>query len=109
MISMTEKSLDQMGLRDLRQIMRRKAPAEAWTHFNGAAETKATFHRNPRAFGRYVFRQKIFHDVSEPDITVDLFGQTLPIPAITAPVGSFSLIGPDAEREVAAGTERSAR
>ena len=106
MISMTEKSLDQMGLRDLRQIMRRKAPAEAWTHFNGAAETKATFHRNPRAFGRYLFRQKIFHDVSEPDITVDLFGQTLPIPAITAPVGSFSLIGPDAEREVAAGTER---
>ena len=104
---MAEKSLEQMGLRDLREIMRRKAPAEAWKHFNGAAETKATFHRNPRAFRQYLFRQKIFHDVSEPDISIELFGRPLPTPAITAPVGSFSLIGKDTEREVAEGTERA--
>lgn len=104
---MTEKPLEQMGLRDLREIMRQKVPAEAWKHFNGAAETKATFHRNPRAFRQYLFRQKIFHDVSEPDISIELFGRTLPIPAITAPVGSFSLIGPDVEREVAEGSERA--
>ena len=35
----------------------------------------------------------------------ELFGHKLPMPAITAPVGSFSLIGKDAEREVAEGTE----
>ena len=104
---MTEKPLEQMGLRDLREIMRRKVPAEAWKHFNGAAETKATFHRNPRAFRQYLFRQKIFHDVAEPDLSVELFGHTLPMPAITAPVGSFSLIGKDTEREVAEGTDRA--
>jgi isopentenyl diphosphate isomerase/L-lactate dehydrogenase-like FMN-dependent dehydrogenase len=104
---MTEKSLEQMGLRDLREVMRRKVPAEAWKHFNGAAETKATFYRNPRAFRQYLFRQKIFHDVADPDISVELFGHTLPIPAITAPVGSFSLIGKDTEREVAEGTDRA--
>ncbi|MGH7873872.1 MAG: alpha-hydroxy-acid oxidizing protein [Candidatus Binatia bacterium] len=104
---MTETALEQMGLRELRGIMRQKVPAEAWKHFNGAAETKATFHRNPRAFQRYLFRQKIFHDVSEPDISVELFGQTLPTPAITAPVGSFVLISENAEREVAEGTERA--
>lgn len=104
---MTEKPLEQMGLRELRDIMRRKVPAEAWKHFNGAAETKATFRRNPRAFGRYLFRQKIFHDVAEPDISIELFGHTLPTPAITAPVGSFSLIAEEAEREVAEGTERA--
>jgi isopentenyl diphosphate isomerase/L-lactate dehydrogenase-like FMN-dependent dehydrogenase len=104
---MSEKPLEQMGLRDLRAIMRERAPAEAWIHFNGAAETKATFHRNPRAFRQYLFRQKIFHDVNEPDISVELFGGTLPTPAITAPVGSFSLISKDAEREVAEGTERA--
>ena len=95
-----------MGLRDLRGIMRQKAPAEAWEHFNGAAETKATFRRNPRAFQQYLFRQKIFHDVTDPDISVELFGHTLPTPAITAPVGSFCLISTAAEREVAEGTER---
>jgi isopentenyl diphosphate isomerase/L-lactate dehydrogenase-like FMN-dependent dehydrogenase len=104
---MTEKPLEQMGLRDLREITRHKVPAEAWKHFNGAAETKATFHRNSRAFRQYLFRQKIFHDVADPDISVELFGHTLPIPAITAPVGSFSLIGKHAEREVAEGTDRA--
>ncbi|MBM4261233.1 MAG: alpha-hydroxy-acid oxidizing protein [Deltaproteobacteria bacterium] len=101
---MNEKPLEQMGLRDLRAIMKQKAPPEAWKHFNGAAETKATFRRNPRAFHRYLFRQKIFHDISEPDISTELFGCKLPIPAITAPVGSFSLIGDNAEREVGEGT-----
>jgi len=103
---MTEKPLEQMGLRDLREIARRTMPAEAWRHFDGAAETKATFHRNPRSFQKYLFRQRIFHDVVDPDIAVELFGKTLPLPAITAPVGSFSLIGKSAEREVAEGTGR---
>ena len=104
---MTEKPLEQRGLRELREIMRQKVPVEAWKHFNGAAESKATFHRNPRAFRQYLFRQKIFHDVADPDISVELFGQTLPTPAITAPVGSFSLISDSAEGEVAEGTERA--
>jgi isopentenyl diphosphate isomerase/L-lactate dehydrogenase-like FMN-dependent dehydrogenase len=104
---MTEKPLEQMGLRDLRKIMRQKAPTEAWQHFNGAAESKATFRRNPQAFSQYLFRQKIFHDVAEPDTAVELFGKRLPIPAITAPVGSFSLIGKDAERDVAEGCDRA--
>ena len=101
---MKEKSLEQMGLRDLRALARERMPAEAWHHFNGAAETRATFYRNPRSFQKYLFRQRIFHDVSEPDISIELFGRKLPIPAITAPVGSFSLIGKETEREVAEGT-----
>jgi 4-hydroxymandelate oxidase len=101
---MTEKPLEQMGLRDLRAFARQRMPGEAWHHFNGAAETKATFHRNPRSFEKFLFRQRIFHDVTDPDLTIELFGHRLPIPAITAPVGSFSLIGKDAEQEVAEGT-----
>lgn len=101
---MTEKRLEQMGLRDLRALARERMPAEAWHHFNGAAETKATFHRNPRSFQKYLFRQRIFHDVADPDVAIELFGHKLPIPAITAPVGSFSLIGKETESQVAEGT-----
>jgi len=104
---MTEKPLEQMGLRDLRAIARQQMPVEAWHHFNGAAETKATFHRNPRVFHKYLFRQRIFHDVVDPDITTELFGRKLPLPAIVAPVGSFSLISKEAEREVAEGAGRA--
>src|ERR671919_1908926 len=103
----SEKPLEQMGLRDLRAIARQQMPPEAWHHFDGAAETRATFHRNPRSFQRYLFRQHIFHDIVDPDISIELFGQKLPIPAITAPVGSFSLIGDNTEREVAEGTDRA--
>ena len=103
---MSEKPLEQMGLRDLRAIAREQMPAEAWHHFNGGAETKATFYRNPRSFQKYLFRQRIFHDVTDPDISVELFGHQIPIPAITAPVGSFSLMGKDAERQVAEGAGR---
>ncbi len=101
---MTEKPLGQMGLRELRAVARQRMPAEAWHHFNGAAETKATFYRNPRSFNKYLFRQRIFHDVTDPDLSTELFGHRLPIPAITAPVGSFSLIDKEAEREVAEGS-----
>ena len=87
---MTEKPLEQMGLRDLRAIARRQMPPEAWHHFNGAAETKATFHRNPRSFQKYLFRQRIFHDIVNLELSTELFGRKLPIPAIVAPVGSFS-------------------
>lgn len=104
---MTEKPIEQSGLRDLREIARRTMPAEAWHHFNGAAETKATFHRNPRVFRQFMFRQRIFHEVTDPDISIELFGHKLSIPAITAPVGSFSLISEGAEREVAEGTARA--
>jgi len=104
---MTETSLEQRGLRDLRALARRRMPAEAWHHFNGAAETRATFHRNPRAFHQYLFRQRVYHDITDPDISVELFGQKLPIPAATAPVGSFSLISENAESDVAKGTGRA--
>lgn len=104
---MIDKPLAQMGLRELRAVARQRMPAEAWNHFNGAAESKATFHRNPRAFQKYLFRQRIFHDVVDPDITVELFGEKLPIPALVAPVGSFSLIGADKEREAAEGAGRA--
>ncbi len=104
---MTEKRIEQMGIRDLRGVARQQMPAEAWHHFNGAAETKATFHRNPRAFHKFLFRQRTFHDIVDPDLTIELFGQRLPMPALVAPVGSFSLIGEGAEREVAVGAGRA--
>jgi len=92
-----------MGLRDLREIAQRTMPGEAWHHFNGAAESRATFHRNTRVFRQYLFRQRLFHDVVDPDISVELFGCKLPLPVMVAPIGSFSLIGENSEREVAVG------
>lgn len=100
---MREMPLNQMGFRDLRELARRNMPAEAWEHIMGAAESRATFRRNQKAFGRFLFRQRIFHDVIDPDVTVELFGRRVPTPAFIAPIGSFTLIRGSAESEVGAG------
>lgn len=105
---MSEKPIEEMGLREIRELARARMPHEAWKHFMGAAESRATFRRNQRALQRFLFRQRIFHDVTDPDATVELFGYRLSTPAFVAPVGSFSLISETAERDVAHGAGRAA-
>ncbi|OGQ84690.1 MAG: hypothetical protein A3F90_12225 [Deltaproteobacteria bacterium RIFCSPLOWO2_12_FULL_60_19] len=97
---MVEKPLGQMSLREIRELARLRMPHEAWEHFMGAAESGATLRRNQRTFRRYLFRQKIFHDITKPDISIELFGRRIAMPAAIAPIGSFSLIGDDTERQV---------
>ncbi|MBI4527815.1 MAG: alpha-hydroxy-acid oxidizing protein [Deltaproteobacteria bacterium] len=98
-----ERSISQMGLKEMREIARQKMPREAWEHIMGAAESRATFRRNQKIFSRFLFRQKIFHEITSPDTTVELFGRRLPAPLGIAPIGSFSLIRDTAEHEVAEG------
>ncbi|TMA11943.1 MAG: alpha-hydroxy-acid oxidizing protein [Deltaproteobacteria bacterium] len=100
---MQEKPLSQMGLREIRDIARLRMSHSAWEHVMGAAESRATFRRNQKAFGRFLFRQRIFHDVTDPDTSVELFGRRLTTPAFIAPIGSFSLIGDRADHQVAEG------
>ncbi len=103
---MQEKPLAQMGLREIRELARHRMPREAWEHFMGAAESRATFRRNRRALEQILFRQRIFHEVADPDTSIELFGRRLRTAALVAPIGSFSLIGEAAERQVADGAGR---
>lgn len=96
-----------MGLREIRELARLRMADEAWKHFSGAAETGTTLRRNQKIFRRYLFRQRIFHDVTNPDTGVEFLGRRVPTPAFIAPVGSFSLIGEMAERQVAEGAGRA--
>jgi isopentenyl diphosphate isomerase/L-lactate dehydrogenase-like FMN-dependent dehydrogenase len=102
-----EKPLKAMGLREIRELARMRMPPEAWSHFMGAAESGATLRRNQRALSRYLFRQRIFHDITQTDTSIELFGRRLPIPAMIAPIGSFSLISQMAERQVAEAAGRA--
>jgi isopentenyl diphosphate isomerase/L-lactate dehydrogenase-like FMN-dependent dehydrogenase len=104
---MQEKPIDRMGLREIREIARMQVSHSAWEHIMGAAETRATFRRNQRAFGRFLFSQRIFHDVTDPDTSVELFGRKLTTPAFVAPVGSFDVIGDKANSQVAEGAGRA--
>ena len=107
MTPVVEKPIAAMGLREIRELARMRMSPEAWEHVMGAAESRATFRRNQRAFGRFLFRQRIFHDVTDPDTSVELFGRRLATPAFVAPIGSFSLIAEKADSQVAEGAGRA--
>jgi 4-hydroxymandelate oxidase len=102
-----ETPIEQMSLNDIHEAAQRMMPPEAWEYVMGAADSGSTMSRNVAAFEHFLFRQRIFHEVTEPDTSIALFGRTLPTPALIAPVGSFYRINEAAEREVAEGASRA--
>lgn len=100
---MDEKPIDQMGINEFREAARRLMPAEAWEYVMGAADSGAVRERNVAAFKNYLFQQRIFHQITDPDTSVTLFGRVVLTPAWIAPIGSFYRISATAEREVADG------
>ena len=104
---MDEKPIEQMSLNEIQDAARRMMPPEAWEYVMGAADSGSTMTRNVAAFKNLLFRQRIFHQVTDPDTSITLFGRTVPTPALVAPIGSFYRINETAEREVADGTGRA--
>ena len=100
---MDEKPIAQMGLIEMQEAARRRMPADAWEYIMGAADSGATMTRNVAAFRNFLFQQRIFHQVSDPDTSVTLFGRTVLTPAWVAPIGSFHRISETAEKKVAEG------
>lgn len=68
-----------------------------WGYVEGAAGAEDTARANRRAFRRWRLRPRMLNDVSERDISVELFGRRLPFPFLLAPVGVQSIVHRDAE------------
>ena len=70
---MDEKPIEQMGLNEIHEAAR-LMPAEAWEYVMGAADSGATMERNVAAFKKFLFQERIFHQVTDPDTSVTVFG-----------------------------------
>ncbi len=96
-----QKPLIPVGARELEQAARRKMSPEAYAYVAGGAGSESTVRANREAFERRRIVPRMLRDVSERDISVELFGRTLPAPLLTAPVGVLELAHADADRAVA--------
>jgi lactate 2-monooxygenase len=96
-----QKPLIPVGARELEQAARRKMSAEAYAYVAGGAGSESTVRANREAFERRRIVPRMLRDVSERDISVELFGRTLPAPLLTAPIGVLELAHGDADRAVA--------
>ena len=64
-----------------------------WDYLIGGTETETTVKRNRQALDSVAFRPRVLRDVANIDCRHSLFGQTLRLPIILAPIGSLESFG----------------
>jgi isopentenyl diphosphate isomerase/L-lactate dehydrogenase-like FMN-dependent dehydrogenase len=74
---------------------------EAWAYVAGSSGSEHTAVANEAAFDRWAIVPRMLRDVSSRDLTVDLFGRTMPSPLIAAPIGVLELAHRDADVGIA--------
>jgi lactate 2-monooxygenase len=87
----------------LRERAREVLDDRAFAYVEGSAGAERTAAANREAFGRWRFVPRMLTDVAERDLSVELFGRTLPAPLLCGPVGVQSIVHPEGEKGVAKG------
>jgi lactate 2-monooxygenase len=86
---------------ELEQRAREELSEEAFAYVAGGAGAESTVEANNRAFDRWQIVPRILRDVSERDLSIELFGRELPIPVLLAPLGVQGILHDEAELAVA--------
>ncbi len=77
-----------------------------WDYLVGAAETETTLRRNRLALDSIALKPRVLRDVSKIDTGSKLFGKSLRLPVVLAPVGSLQSFEPGGGATAARAAER---
>lgn len=80
---------------DYRELARRRLPPFLFEYIDGGSYGEVTLRRNVDDLGRVSLRQRVLRDMSDVDLSVELFGQRMAMPLALAPIG---LAGMNARR-----------
>ncbi len=69
----------------------------AYGYVAGGASGERTMRANLAAFDRWRIVPRMLRNVSERDLSVELFGRTLPAPVLLAPVGVQGILHPESD------------
>ncbi len=89
-----------MGMEELEATARALLPSESYWYVAGGAG-EITMDANRRAFDKYRILPRMLTDVSQRDLSVELFGHSYPSPLLLSPIGVQGIIRPEAEVAVA--------
>lgn len=70
-----------------RTLAKRRLPRMVFDYLEGGAEDEKCLQRNRLAFDQWEFSPRRLADVSTRDLSVNLLGNTLPMPLLVAPMG----------------------
>ena len=75
----------------------RRMSREGFAYLAGGAGSESTIFNNRNGFDEWQIVPRVLRDVSRRDLSVTLFGQTLPAPLLLAPVGVSSMAHSEAD------------
>ncbi len=76
---------------ELERAARRHLSRAAYAYIAGSAGLERTDAADTTAFGRHRIVPRVLRDVAERDLSIELFGRTLPSPLLLAPIGVLEL------------------
>lgn len=90
-----------MEFAELAERARAALPPSVWSYVAGGAGDEHTQRANVAAFARWGLIPRMFVGASRRDLTVELFGTTLPSPVFLAPIGVIGLCAQDGHGDLA--------
>lgn len=90
---------------DYRELARRRLPRFLFDYIDGGAYAEVTLRRNIADLEQIALRQRVLRDVSQLDLSTELFGQTLRLPVALAPIGLAGLSARRGEVQAARAAE----
>lgn len=76
---------------DFREAARRRLPRFLFEYIDGGSYAEVTLRQNVADLSAIALRQRVLRDVSNLDLSTELFGQTCALPVALAPIGLAGL------------------
>ncbi|MDI2027205.1 lactate 2-monooxygenase [Saccharopolyspora sp. TS4A08] len=90
-----------MEFEELEERAKSAMSPSVWSYVHGGAGSERTQRANVAAFDRWGLVPRMFVGAEERDLSVDLFGMTLPSPVFMAPIGVLGICGQDGHGDLA--------
>jgi lactate 2-monooxygenase len=86
-----------IAIEHIEEKARQALRPEAWDYVAGGAGSEDTVRANREAFRKWRIVPRMLRDVSQRDLSIELFGRRLPAPVLLGPVGVQGILHADAE------------
>lgn len=85
------------NVEDYRRLAAKRLPRMVFDYLDGGAESERGLRRNREAFETICFEPWRLLDVSQRDLSIELFGRRQPMPLVIAPTGLNGALWPDGD------------
>ncbi len=89
------------SLHSLESVAKQSMSEKAYGYIAGGAGSESTMEANRNVFDQWKIVPRMLRDVSERDVSIELFGQKISSPLLVSPVGVLEMVHPEADIAVA--------